>query len=247
MQYAHRIRGAALAAAAAAAVLSVTACGPADATGTAAPTASGPSAPTTGSHGTPGPAAASSPAGTPAGGASATRTGTSRGASSGGARTAGTGTPGGSGAATVRACAAGDLRATARQAVHRPSGTGVGAAVVRFVNHSARPCRLQGYPSVAGAGNGSPQRGIPLKVTRTGAATPVRLAPGGSAWLKLTFVQVQGEGDGYCVSGAKPSAFPTLVIGLPGSGAHQVALDDGVFAECDNKVTATAVTSVKPS
>jgi hypothetical protein len=113
--------------------------------------------------------------------------------------------------------------------------------VIEFTNVSAKPCTLQGHPTVAGAGNGSPDHNAPLKVTPSGSAAPVKLAPGAKASLKLTFVQVQGEGDGYCKSGAKPAAYPTLVVGLPGSGAHQVALDDGVFAECDNTVTATAV------
>ncbi|MBO4259354.1 DUF4232 domain-containing protein, partial [Streptomyces griseorubiginosus] len=74
-------------------------------------------------------------------------------------------------------------------------------------------------------------------------APVIRLAPGGTARVKLTFVQVQGEADGYCKSGAQPVTYPTLVVGLPGAGAHQVALDDGVFAECDNTVTATAVSA----
>jgi hypothetical protein len=75
----------------------------------------------------------------------------------------------------------------------------------------------------------------------------VKLAPGAQAWLKLTFVQVQGEGDGYCESGSAPVIYPTMVIGLPGSGAHQVALDDGQFAECDGTLTATAVSPTRPS
>ncbi len=97
------------------------------------------------------------------------------------------------------------------------------------------------------AGNGSPERSLPLKVTRKGIAAPVRLAPGGKAWVKLTFVQVQGEADGYRVSGATPSVFPTLAVGLPGAGKHQVALADGEIAECDNKVTVTAVSATRPS
>ncbi|MET8945390.1 hypothetical protein ABZX30_17850 [Streptomyces sp. NPDC004542] len=44
-----------------------------------------------------------------------------------------------------------------------------------------------------------------------------------------------------------PRGDPTLVVGLPGSGSHQVALDDGQFAECDNKVTVTAVSAARPS
>ncbi|MFJ4946912.1 DUF4232 domain-containing protein [Streptomyces sp. NPDC088760] len=145
------------------------------------------------------------------------------------------------------ACTAKALEASAYQAAVRPRGTGTGAAVVQFTNVSTAACVLRGHPTVAGAGNGSPQRSVPLKVTPSGTATTVRLAPGGKAWLKLTFIQVQGEADGYCVSGATPSVFPTLVVGLPGAGKHQVALDDGLFAECDNKVTATAVSAVKPA
>ncbi|MEH0585917.1 hypothetical protein QA942_18235 [Streptomyces sp. B21-106] len=59
-------------------------------------------------------------------------------------------------------------------------------------------------------------------------------------------MQVHGEADGYCKSGAVPSVYPTVVVGLPGSGSHQVALNDGQFAECDNTVTVTAVSAVKP-
>ncbi|MEU7058089.1 DUF4232 domain-containing protein [Streptomyces sp. NPDC046197] len=153
----------------------------------------------------------------------------------------------GSSGATLKACGASGLNASARQAADRPEGTGTGAAVVEFTNVSGKPCLLQGHPSVAGAANGSPQHSVPLQVTPKGSALPVRLAPGGKAWVKLTFVQVQGEADGYCKSGSKPVVYPTLVVGLPGSGAHQVALDDGQFAECDNKVTVTAVSAVKPS
>ncbi|MDX2760777.1 DUF4232 domain-containing protein [Streptomyces europaeiscabiei] len=83
--------------------------------------------------------------------------------------------------------------------------------------------------------------------TTTGKAATVTVRPHGKAWVKLTFVQVQGEGDGYCKSGKTPKAFPTMVIGLPHSGKHQVALNDGWWAECDNKVTVTPVSSVKPS
>lgn len=147
----------------------------------------------------------------------------------------------------ARTCPGTGLKAAAYQAAVRPPGTGVGAVVVEFANTSGRACTLQGHPTVAGAGNGSPQKNAPLTVTRTGSASPVRLAPGGKAWVKLTFVQVQGEADGYCKSGSEPVVYPTLVVGLPGAGAHQVALEDGQFAECDNKVTVTAVTAVKPS
>ncbi|MET7484607.1 DUF4232 domain-containing protein [Streptomyces sp. NPDC005538] len=147
----------------------------------------------------------------------------------------------------VKTCAAGSLKARAYQAADRPQGTGTGAAVVQFTNAGGKACVLRGHPTVAGAANGSPELNVPLEVTPVGSASPVRLAPGGRAWLKLTFVQVQGEGDGYCESGSAPVLYPTMVIGLPGAGAHQVALDDGEFAECDGTLTATAVTATKPS
>ncbi|MFD5420926.1 DUF4232 domain-containing protein [Streptomyces sp. NPDC127069] len=139
------------------------------------------------------------------------------------------------------ACPASALQVSAWQAAHPPVGTGTGAAVVQFTNVSQKTCVLKGFPTVAGAGN------TPLKVTPTGKAAAVTVRPQGKAWVKLTFVQVQGEGDGYCVSGNTPAAYPTMVIGLPNSGKHQVALKDGWWAQCDNKVTATPVSAVKPS
>ncbi|MFI1504464.1 DUF4232 domain-containing protein [Streptomyces sp. NPDC020597] len=148
--------------------------------------------------------------------------------------------------AAAAACAAKNLEVSAWQAAERPVGTGTGAAIVQFVNVGGKACVLKGHPSVAGAGNGSPEHNSPLAVTASGPASPVTLAPGGKAWTKLTFVQVHGEADGYCKSGAVPSVYPTVVVGLPGSGSHQVALDDGQFAECDNKVTVTAVSAAKP-
>ncbi|WP_405858808.1 DUF4232 domain-containing protein [Streptomyces sp. NBC_01515] len=157
-----------------------------------------------------------------------------------------TGSPGATGTA-AKPCAATALKATAHQAADRPAGTGTGAAIVQFTNTGTKACVLQGHPTVAGAANGSPELNVPLQVTPVGSASPVKLAPGAQAWLKLTFVQVQGEGDGYCKSGSAPVIYPTMVIGLPGAGAHQVALADGQFAECDGTLTATAVSATKPS
>jgi hypothetical protein len=145
------------------------------------------------------------------------------------------------------ACPASALQISARQAANPPVGTGTGAAVVQFTNVSRKTCVLKGHPTVAGAGNGSPTHNTPLKVTPTGRAATVTVRPNGKAWVKLTFVQVQGEGDGYCVSGKAPVTYPTMLVGLPHSGKHQVALDDGVWAECDDKVTVTPVSAVKPS
>ncbi|MFG2853445.1 DUF4232 domain-containing protein [Streptomyces mirabilis] len=147
----------------------------------------------------------------------------------------------------AKACGLPDLKASMYQAAVRPDGTGTGAAIVEFTNVSGKACTVQGYPTVAGAGNGSPEKNRPLTVTTTGGASAVKVAAGGKAWTKLTFVQVQGEADGYCKSGATPASYPTLVVGVPGAGAHQVALTDGVIAECDDKVTVTALSAAKPS
>jgi len=235
MQYVNmnRIRKAAPAMAVLSAALLVTACqaggsssgsdSPSKAPSSAAPSSGAPSAP------------ASSPATTPA-------TSTPPVTASPASDSHTTGSTGSTGT-TAKTCTAAALTATAHQATDRPVGTGTGAAIVEFTNTSKQACTLQGHPTVAGAANGSPDHNAPLKVTPTGTATPVKLAPGGKARVKLTFVQVQGEGDGYCKSGADPVSYPTMVIGLPGAGAHQVALDDGVFAECDNTVTVTAVSA----
>ena len=228
MQYVNGIRKAALAIAALSAALSVTAC-QADGSKAAAETSTkAPSSTPSASTTTPG-TTTQEPSHAPTSKAPTATASPISGSGSGSTGTA------------VKACAATALKVTAHQAADYPAGTGIGAAVVEFTNVSAKACILQGHPTVAGAGNGSPSHNVPLKVTPSGSAVPVKLAPGAKASVKLTFVQVQGEGDGYCKSGAKPVAYPTLVVGLPGSGAHQVALDDGVFAECDNTVTATAV------
>ena len=232
MKYGNSIRRAGMAMVAASAVtLLVTGCQPGggDAAESGSPTAAG------GSSGAPD-SAASKPA---EGGTSAEPAASASPSAPG----SGSGSPGDE----ARTCPGTGLKASAYQAAVRPDGTGTGAAVVEFANTSGHACTLQGHPTVAGAGNGSPQKNAPLTVTRTGSASAVRLAPGGKAWVKLTFVQVQGEGDGYCKSGSEPVVYPTLVVGLPGAGAHQVALEDGLFAECDNKVTVTAVTAAKPS
>ncbi|WTO51003.1 DUF4232 domain-containing protein [Streptomyces chartreusis] len=148
--------------------------------------------------------------------------------------------------ATQGTCTKSALNATAYQADRRPTGAGTGAAILKFTNTSRHTCVIQGHLSIAGAREGS-RRPEPLSVTHQGSAAPVRLAPGGSAWVKLTFVQVQGEAGGYCASGSKPSAYPALIVGVPNSGSHHVALSDGQFAECDNRVTVTAVSETKPS
>ncbi|MGW0748772.1 DUF4232 domain-containing protein [Streptomyces sp. NPDC002587] len=159
----------------------------------------------------------------------------------------GTGGTGGSGGG-AKACKTDQLKASdAHQADVRPPGTGTGAALVSVTNTSTAPCTLHGFPTVAGAGNGSPGKNLPLAVTQSGSASTVTLAPGARAWTKLTFVNVQGEADGYCESGATPASFPTLVLGVPGAGSHQISMDDGVFAECDNKATVTAFSLTKPS
>ncbi|MQY34340.1 hypothetical protein SRB17_23060 [Streptomyces sp. RB17] len=237
MHHRNTIRLAASATAVIAAALTLTACGPGDGDGSAKA-----SSPT--------PVSATPSRTTPATTSPTTAPPSAPGTSGGGTSTA-SGAPASpasdTSAGTAPACSPSAVAATARQAAQRPDGTGTGAAIVEFTNVSGHPCVLQGHPSVAGAGNGSPEHNIPLRVTPTGIASAVRLAPAGKAWAKLAFHQVQGEGDGYCASGAKPAVYPTLVVGLPGAGAHQVALSDGEFAECDNTVTATAVSATKPA
>jgi hypothetical protein len=228
MRYVNGMRGAAVALVVGSAALAVTGCQPgadaadggitpSEAVSSAASSTPSASKPDSSASGSSSPAASAPPSSAPA--------------------------PGGS----AETCSAGSLKATARQAAVRPAGTGTGAAVVEFTNVSGRTCVLSGHPAVAGAGNGSPEMNVPLTVKPTGAAAPVKVAPGGKAWVKLTFVQVQGEADGYCVSGSAPVVYPTMVVRLPGSGAYQVALDDGQFAECDDTVTVTAVSAVRPS
>ncbi|MFE2327982.1 DUF4232 domain-containing protein [Streptomyces sp. NPDC059385] len=191
-------------------------------------------------------AAGPSPA-TPAGSVPAAPTptaGSSAGGSGGTAPTPSASTPGGG----TKPCTADEVKVSdAQQAAVRPPGTGTGAAVLSVTNASKHACTLTGYPTVAGAGNGSPEKNLPLATTHSGTASTVTLAPGGRAWTKLTFVNVQGEADGYCVSGATPAVFPTLVIGVPGAGSHQIAMTDGSFAACDNKATVNAFSTAKPS
>ncbi|MCJ0869810.1 DUF4232 domain-containing protein [Streptomyces sp. AP-93] len=207
------------------------------------------------------PPAASRPAGsTPTGGdKGGTTSGGGSGGSTGVASPSGGSSPssspsssssgGGTGGVTKKPCTVDDVEVSeAHHADVRPPGTGTGAAVLSVTNTSASSCKVYGFPTVAAAGNGSPEKNQPLATTHTGpAAANVLLAPGARAWTKLTFVQVQGEADGYCESGATPAGHPTLVIGVLGAGKHQIALDDGVFAFCDGRVTVTAWSSAKPS
>jgi hypothetical protein len=259
MQYTAGIgrTAAALVTAAAAAAL-VTGCTPAGDDGASGspstpPAASGPAKPTatggaTGSGGSTGGSTSGGTAGRTSGGSGGSGGSTGGGSTSGGSTggTGGTGSTGGSGGADTP-CTIEDIKVSpARQAEDRPAGTGTGAAIVSVTNTSSHSCSLRGYPTVAGAGNGSPEKNRPLAVTWKGSSTLVPMAPGARAWTKLTFVQVQGEADGYCESKAVPSSFPTIVLGVPNAGKHQIALVDGVFAECDDTVTVTAFSAVEP-
>ncbi|WP_327250719.1 DUF4232 domain-containing protein [Streptomyces sp. NBC_01244] len=249
MQYTAGIgrTAAALAAALAAAAL-MTGCTPTGDGGGVA----GPSTPPTASR----PAEATPTGGDKGGTTSGGGTGGSTGgaspsgsAPSSGSSSSGGASSGGAGGVTKKPCTVGDIKVSeGHQADVRPPGTGTGAAVVSVTNTSASPCKVYGYPTVAAAGNGSPEKNKPLATTHTGpGAADVVLAPGARAWTKLTFVQVQGEADGYCASGATPGSYPTVVIGVLGAGKHQIAMDDGVFAFCDDKVSVTAWSSAKPS
>ncbi|MGW1764076.1 DUF4232 domain-containing protein [Streptomyces sp. NPDC002073] len=245
MQHPHGARRTAAAMVAAAAVALMTGCTPTGDEGAAAPS---------------NPPTASAPAGATGGGSA---TGGSTGGSSAGSgegstagSTGGTGDPGKSGGPSTepgppgakKPCTIDDVKVSdGHQADVRPPGTGTGAAIVSVTNTSSHLCTLRGFPTVAGAGNGSPDHNTPLATTNSGTVSSVPLAPGAKAWTKLTFVNVQGEADGYCVSGSTPVTFPTIVLGVPGAGAHQIPMDDGVFAECDNKVTVTPFSATKPT
>lgn len=225
----HIRRSAAVLAAAGTAGALLVGCGP-DARGTGAPAGTASSSPSAASHSPD--AGSTTPTAAPAGATSAAPASTAPPATG-----------------DTAPCTDSDVSvAPAQGAEIRPSGTGTGAVVVAVTNTSGRACTLRGFPTVAGAGNGSPDRNAPLTVTRSGTPAPVRLAPGHHAWVKLTFVQVQGEADGYCVSGATPTVYPTLVLGLPGAGRHQIGMADGSsFAECDNTVKVTALSAGKPA
>lgn len=112
--------------------------------------------------------------------------------------------------------------------------------LVTVTNQGSSPCVLNGFPTVALAGQGSPDKNKPLRVVRQGKARPVQLPSGGRASTQLTFTPVLGEADGYCASGAQPVVAPSIVVGVAG-GRYQLAPDDGgEFALCGNSVLATA-------
>ncbi|MFG2991897.1 DUF4232 domain-containing protein [Streptomyces sp. NPDC048257] len=112
---------------------------------------------------------------------------------------------------------------------------------VRFtVVNDGPACELRGFPTVALAGQGSPDRNQPLRVIPRGEARPVLLSEGGTASSVLTFTPVLGEADGYCASGAAPAVAPSLVVGIAGMGFQVAPSDGGRFALCGNTVRATA-------
>lgn len=115
-----------------------------------------------------------------------------------------------------------------------------GRVRVTVVNDGAKPCVLRGFPTVALAGQGSPDRNKPLAVVRQGEARPVQLAAGGRATTLLTFTPVLGEADGYCASGAEPTVAPSLVVGVGGGALQSAPADGGDLALCGGSVRATA-------
>ncbi|MEW2136352.1 DUF4232 domain-containing protein [Streptomyces sp. NPDC005409] len=114
---------------------------------------------------------------------------------------------------------------------------------ITLINDGPAPCVLKGFPTVALAGQGSPDRNKPLHVVGQGPAPAVTLAVGGRAATELAFTPVLGEAGGYCASGAEPTVVPSLVVGVGGAGrgGSQLAPDDGgQFALCGATVHATA-------
>ncbi|MFJ8567303.1 MULTISPECIES: DUF4232 domain-containing protein [unclassified Streptomyces] len=136
-------------------------------------------------------------------------------------------------AAPVAACTGDQLSATGAD---RTDSTRVRFTVV----NDGPTCRLQGFPTVALSGQGSPDRNAPLRVVPRGEARPVVLSQGASASTVLTFTPVLGEADGYCASGAEPTTAPSLVVGIAGMGFQVAPSDGGQFALCGNTVRATA-------
>ncbi|MFD5513197.1 DUF4232 domain-containing protein [Streptomyces sp. NPDC059761] len=118
--------------------------------------------------------------------------------------------------------------------------TGPAQVRITVTNKGKRPCVLNGFPTVALAGQGSPDKNKPLQVIRVGKSRPVYLAAGGRATAQLTFTPVLGEGEGYCASGADPFVAPSIVVGVAG-GRYQLAPSDGSeFALCGTTVRASA-------
>ncbi|MFJ9339407.1 DUF4232 domain-containing protein [Streptomyces sp. NPDC101733] len=137
--------------------------------------------------------------------------------------------------ATAPAAACKGSQLTSAGAQRTPSGQ------VRFtVVNKGGPCELRGFPTVALAGQGSPDRNKPLGVSPQGGAAPVKLAAGGKAVTVLSFTPVLGEADGYCASGADPTVAPSLVVGVAGARFQVGPSDGGEFALCGGSVRASA-------
>ncbi|SEL68701.1 DUF4232 domain-containing protein [Streptacidiphilus jiangxiensis] len=144
-------------------------------------------------------------------------------------------------------CTAESLTASPAEAQPSDAATSTYDDFVKLTNTGGHTCTLTGFPTVAVAGEGDPTRNRPLKVTRRGTAHPVRLAPGHSAWLRLTFRVVMGEADGYCASGATPTSAPTLVIGgFANGGAIQIGSVNRGFGECDDVVWVAPFLGTRP-
>ncbi|MEU9165184.1 DUF4232 domain-containing protein [Streptomyces sp. NPDC048424] len=111
---------------------------------------------------------------------------------------------------------------------------------VAVTNEGPEACSLKGFPTVALAGQGSPDRNKPLNVVPQGQARAVELPVGGRAWTQLTFTPVLGEADGYCASGAEPTVAPSIVVGVCGGGLQVSPEGGGEFALCGTTVRATA-------
>ncbi|MEU6892457.1 DUF4232 domain-containing protein [Streptomyces sp. NPDC046557] len=120
------------------------------------------------------------------------------------------------------------------------SAAGSTQVTVTVTNKGSKPCVLKGFPTVALAGQGSPDRNKPLTVLRQGSERSVQLAAGGRAVTHLTFTPVLGEADGYCASGADPTVAPSLVVGYAGIKEQLGPTNADGFALCGDTVRATA-------
>lgn len=136
-------------------------------------------------------------------------------------------------------CASGQLIADGAERI------GAGQVRITVLNDGPEACVLRGFPTVALAGQGSPDRNKPLTVTPRGPVHPVRLAVGDRASTRLSFAPVLGEAGGYCASGAEPTIAPSIVLGVGGGGLQLAPDDGGQFALCGTTIRATAFTAAE--
>lgn len=149
---------------------------------------------------------------------------------------------GASGSAPAAACALADIKPTVIGQPQRTSGT-TRMAIVELTNVSTRPCRLNGWASVALLNAAGDVVVVPsTNVQEPGAPVPVDLPPGASASAGIKWT-ICDKASADCPTGN------TLMVGLPnGSGAKNAELTDFPAAEqSDLTMKQLQVGSLQPS